>query len=50
MIYDISVPSVPVWKIGLVPYDLEEYFGYYIDIEAKTGIVLNCRGPEDAIG
>jgi len=50
MIYDISIVDSPIWKVELIPYDLEEYGCYNIDIEAMTSIVLNCRGPEDAVG
>ena len=51
--YDIFVKDAPLWKIELCPFNDDIFYGYghfYIDIDAKTGIVLNCRGPEDAIG
>jgi hypothetical protein len=50
MTYDIMVEDMPVWRIDLLPYDLEEYSNYLIVIEAKTGIVLHCIGPDNALG
>ena len=50
MIYDIKVADKPVWIIRFVPYALGRYGSYYVEIEAKTGIIINFRAPEDPKG
>jgi hypothetical protein len=50
MTYDIGMADTPVWKIRFVPYGSGRYGSYYVDIEAKTGVVLKFRAPEDPRG
>lgn len=50
MTYDVGMADKPAWKIRFVPYGLDRYGSYYIDIEAKTGVVLKFRAPEDPRG
>jgi hypothetical protein len=50
VIFEMGTVATPLWKVDLLTFDPEEYLDYRMEIDAKTGVVLSCHGPEDAVG
>lgn len=51
--FHVANEEDPIWAIELFSFNEEvnnEFGNYHIWIHARTGIVENCRGPEDAQG
>ncbi len=51
--FDVSHENRKKWVVALIPFDESVYSAYgqfYIDIDAQTGEVLSCVGPDDAVG